>query len=72
MKRALEVEVQRKGRNEASYELTADPDDTIALRAFLKDWLESNKWAPGHWGKFELLVRYAGEYKVRKRIRVGG
>lgn len=72
MKRALEVEVQRKGRHEVTYELTADPDDTVALRAFLKDWLESNKWDLGHWGKFELVVRHAGEYKVRKRIRVGG
>jgi hypothetical protein len=72
MKRALEVEVQRKGRPEATYELTADPDDTIALRAFLKDWLESNKWDRGHWGKFSLAVRYAGEWKVRKNIRMGG
>lgn len=68
--RPLELEVQRNGRPVAGYDIEADPDDTISLTAFLRDWLTSNGWAPGHWGKFELAVRFAGEYKVRKRVRV--
>jgi hypothetical protein len=67
--RDLELEIARSGRPEASFDHHGDPDDTIALRAFLISWLESRKWAPAKWGKFELRVRYAGEWTVRKRVR---
>jgi hypothetical protein len=71
-KRALELEILRGGRHEATFEALADPDDTGALRDYLTDWLEGNGWAEGHWPKFSLAVRYADEYKVRKTIRAGG
>jgi len=70
--RALELEILRGSRHEATFDAHIDPDDTAALRQFLADWLTSNKWAPAKWGKFSLAVRHAGEYKVRKTIRAGG
>ena len=67
--RNLELEILRKGRHASEISAFADPDDTGAMRRYLTDWLEGNGWAAGHWGGFELLVRHAGEYKIRKRIR---
>lgn len=67
--RSLDVEVQRKGRRMDEFEIHADPDDTPVLREALRDWLRGNKWAPGRWPEFELVVRYAGENKQRKSVR---
>ena len=53
----------------AVFEAEADPDDVATLRDALTGWLESNGWKRPLWGRFELLVRNQGEYKVLKRVR---
>ena len=69
--RDLEVEIMRSGRRAAGpFDLHADPDNRQALREYLVDWLTGEKWAPGHWGKFSMDVRIAGEWRVAKRVRV--
>ena len=67
--RNLELEILRRGRHADDIDLHADPDDVAALKATLTGWLEGNGWAKGRWGEFELLVRFAGEYKVRRKVR---
>lgn len=70
-KRDLELEVCRHGRHVQSYDVTADPHDTIGLRDFLVEWLRSEKWDERKWGEFTLVVRYAGTHRPFKRIRTG-
>jgi hypothetical protein len=67
--RNLELEILRRGRHADDIDLHADPDDVGTLRETLVGWLEGNGWSTGRWNEFELLVRYAGEYKTRRRIR---
>jgi hypothetical protein len=69
MKRDLDIEIQRKGRRADEFSLHADPEDTATLRAALIDWLTGNGWDKGHWDKFELQARVAGEYKIRSKVR---
>lgn len=68
-KRNLELTITRHGRTEDRLDLFADPDDVGTLRDALVGWLEGNKWHPGRWREFELLVRYEGEGKVRRKVR---
>lgn len=68
-KRALELRIERKGRREDTLEVTADPDDTAALRDYLRGWLEGNKWDRGLWGQFELVAFAAGSWKKLARVR---
>lgn len=67
--RNLELEILRRGRHADDIDLHADPDDVGTLKDTLTGWLEGNGWAKGRWGEFELLVRHAGEYKVRRKVR---
>ena len=67
--RNLDAEVQRKGRRVDEFEVHADPADTAILRECLRDWLRGNKWGPGKWPEFEIVVRYAGENKIRAMVR---
>lgn len=67
--RNLNLTITRKGRTEDTIDLFADPDDVAGLAKVLKGWLVANKWHPGRHGEFELLVRYAGEGKVRAKVR---
>ena len=69
MKRELELEVTRKGRHVDYLDVNADPDDAGGLRKTLTGWLAGNGWDEALWGQFELLVRYAGEFKVRRKVR---
>lgn len=68
-KRALELEVMRGSQHVAVFDAEADPDDVGSLRASLTGWLTSNGWKRPLWGRFELLARNAGEYRVLKRVR---
>lgn len=68
--RELDLEITRRGRHEDYIGLTADPDDNGALQGALKGWLEGHGWSDGLWGQFELLVRYAGEGKIRRKVRL--
>ena len=68
-KRALELEVMMGSRHAGVFEAEADPDDVGTLRDALTGWLESNGWKPPTWGRFELLVRRQGQYKILKRVR---
>jgi hypothetical protein len=56
-------------RHAGTFEAEADPDDVGILRDALTGWLESNGWKPPTWGRFSLLVRHQGEYRIRKTIR---
>lgn len=68
--RDLEVEIMMRGRRAAGpFDLHADPDNTPALREYLREWLSSEKYAPGMWGRFSLDVRIAGEWRIRKSVR---
>ena len=67
--RNLELEITRKNRHADYVDLHADPDDVGTLRRTLAGWLEGNGWSEGRWSEFELLVRHAGEYKVRRKVR---
>ena len=67
--RELELEITRKGRHMDEIDVTGDPDDAASLRRVLTGWLEGNKWSEGLWDQFELLVRYSGEGKVRRKVR---
>ena len=68
--RPLEVQIRRKGRKEDVLDVTADPADTIALRALLRDWLAGHGWAEGRWGEFELVAFDAGTWKRVAKVRV--
>lgn len=68
-KRNLNLTITRKGRTEDRLDLFADPDDVDTLQKTLRNWLEGNKWHPGRYGEFELIVRYDDEGKVRRRVR---
>jgi hypothetical protein len=70
--RPLEVHILRKGRKEDVLDVTADPADTIALRALLKDWLQGHGWAQGHWPDFELVAFDAGTWKRVAKVRARG
>jgi hypothetical protein len=67
--RPLDVEVVRKGRPEARFQVTADADDYPVLRETLRGWLTGHGWSEGRWAEFELKVRFAGEHKVRTIVR---
>jgi hypothetical protein len=67
--RNLELEITRYGRHEDEIEAMADPGDISLLRGILTNWLAANKWDEGHWGEFELIVRYAGTYRPVKKVR---
>jgi hypothetical protein len=67
--RDLDATIYRKGRPEDTFDLLADPDDTGLLRDTLQGWLTGRKWSKGKWDQFELVVRYAGENKVRAKVR---
>ena len=69
-KRALDLEILRKGRREDVIEAEADPTNFSVLRDHLTGWLEGNGWDEGRWREFELAARHAGEGKVRARVRV--
>ena len=69
-KRALDLEICRKGRHQADLQTEADPENFSILRDHLKGWLSGNKWGEGRWGEFELIARPAGEGKVLARVRV--
>ena len=67
----LDVEIYRKSRREAKLDVHADPADTRALRALLKDWLESSGWDKGYWGQFTLTAFEAGTWnRVVKGVRI--
>ena len=70
--RPLEVQILRKGRKEDVLDVTADPADTIALRALLTDWLRGHGWAEGHWAEFELVAFDAGTWKRVAKVRARG
>lgn len=65
----LDLEVMRGNRHEDRLSVTADPENPAALREILTGWLEGNKWGRGRWHEFNMLVRYAGENKVRAKVR---
>jgi hypothetical protein len=69
--RRLDAEVTRNGRRVegSAFALTADPGDYGVLRDALRDWLAGSKWDRKLWGQFELVIRYAGEWKIRKTVR---
>lgn len=67
--RNLDLAIIRKGRTLDTISVFADPADIPALEAELRGWLEANGWHAGRWGEFELAARYAGEGKVRAKVR---
>lgn len=67
--RNLDLTITRRGRKEDTLDLLADPNDIGTLQKVLKGWLEANKWHAGRWGEFEMEIRYAGEGKVRAKVR---
>jgi hypothetical protein len=67
--RDLDLEVTRNGRREGRFTARADPDDSATLSRMLQDWLTSRKWARSRWAEFELVVRYAGEWTQRGKVR---
>lgn len=69
MKRNLSLTVTRKGRTQDTLDLFGDPDDVSALEKVLKGWLEGHGWSEGRWPEFELVARYAGEGKIRAKVR---
>lgn len=68
-KRALDLEIRRKGRRETALVTEADPADFSGLRDHLRGWLEGEGWDEGRWREFEMVVRPAGEGKVLARVR---
>jgi hypothetical protein len=71
-RRPLDVEIRRNGRREQRFAVKADPANPAELQDVLEQWLAGNKWHPGRWAEFDMLVRHAGEGKVRATIRAGG
>ena len=67
--RDLDLEVTHRGRHADEFSARCDPSDTASLSRMLRDWLAANGWAGARWGEFELLVRFAGEYRVRGKVR---
>ena len=67
--RDLEITILRRGKREDVLDLNADPDNIPGMQAVLKGWLEGNRWHAGRWGEFSAEIRYAGESKVRARVR---
>lgn len=65
----LDIEVQRKGRREDRFNLTADLADPAALKAELIKWLKGKKWHPNRWLEFELLARPAGTWDKQVKVR---
>lgn len=65
----LDLEILRKNRHEDYITADADPANPAELEKILKGWLSGNKWDKGRWGEFEMLVRRAGEGKVRLKVR---
>lgn len=70
--RPLDVEVRHKGRREERFSVSADPANPAELQGILRQWLAGHKWHPAKWDEFDMLVRYAGEGKIRATIRAGG
>lgn len=67
--RPLDLEIRRNGRHEDYITADADPANPAALREILQGWLTGHKWSRGRWPEFDMLVRYAGENKVRLKVR---
>jgi hypothetical protein len=65
----LELEILRNGRHEDYLDVQADPENVNLLRGVVINWLQGHKWHEGRWTEFEALVRYAGEGKVRSKVR---
>lgn len=70
-KRALEMEIV-KGRGQryvTRFVTTADPDDPEALQRELSDWLDDNGHRSPRRDGYSMLVRHAGERRIRKTVR---
>ena len=66
---ALELRITRKGRHEATLEVSADPANPSELRQILTGWLGGNGWDRGRWPEFEATVFAAGTSKRLARVR---
>lgn len=66
---ALDIEVQRKGKHEDRFSVTADLADPAQLRGELVKWLKGNKWHEKRWLEFELLARPAGTWEKPVKVR---
>jgi hypothetical protein len=65
----LDVEVRRKGRREAEFTVTADPNNISELRSVLSGWLSGEGWHEDLWAQFDMLVRFSGEHRIRRMVR---
>jgi hypothetical protein len=68
-KRDLDLEVRRKGRTQEELTVHADPNNIADLRDVLTGWLEGNKWHPGLWDQFDLVVRFPSENRIRRTVK---
>lgn len=68
----LDAVVFRRGRQEARFSLTADPDSpdlAKALSKALEAWLTGEKWAKALWPQFELIAYRAGTWSRVASVR---
>jgi hypothetical protein len=68
--RRLDLVIRRRGRKETSFEVTADPADSGAMRDYLTSWLEGEGWARGLWSQFELTAFNAGTWDRVAKVRL--
>lgn len=66
---ALELRITRKGRHEATLEVSADPANPAEVRQILTGWLEGNGWGRGRWAEFEAEAFAAGTSRRLARVR---
>lgn len=67
--RSLDFRVLRRNRKVAEFNIHADPENVKAMQDALGNWLDAQGWSKGLWGAFEAEVRFAGQGKVRARVR---
>lgn len=65
----LECRITRKGRHEATVEVSADPANPAELRQILTAWLAGNGWDRGRWGEFEMVAFAAGTSRRMGKVR---
>lgn len=66
--RSLDLRIMKNGFKYGEVTITADPNDTPALQATLKNWLEGRRWDKKLWNQFSAEVQYDG--KLRKVVRL--
>lgn len=69
-RRDLEITMNRRGKPVESLDMNADPDNIPGLQAVLRGWLEGEGWDPKLWGQFAADIRYAGQGKIRRTVRL--